>query len=235
VAAAERAADAATRLAENGSNLSEIGDFALSSGLTLLLVAAIVLIWKLYSPIRRIVEGGRFAIKIGSFELTAKEGADQIASHVEDLQKKVASLLADRAANTVLASADSAPVSTQRTKSLRILWVDDQPRGNAFGISGLESLGHAVDTAKSNAEARLVLGNEKYDVVISDIGRPEGRDAGLDLLEELRAKSKDRPLAVFSTSESIRRNYDRINKIEPIAMTNSFPELLSAIITVAKP
>ena len=69
-----------------------------------------------------------------------------------------------------------------------VLWVDDDPSNNAKQIDILEKRGVHVTTAVSTAEALERYDAAVHDVVVSDMGRPEGANreyvtrAGLELL-----------------------------------------------------
>jgi hypothetical protein len=62
----------------------------------------------------------------------------------------------------------------------RILWVDDDAKGNAREIKVLRRLCVAIDLAGSTEEAGVAITRGVYDLVISDIGRDAAGDSGLD-------------------------------------------------------
>jgi CheY-like chemotaxis protein len=274
--AAERAAAAAEALAARGSTLSEWSGFIQALGLTLLPVAAIVLLWKLYGPIRAIIGSRKFTIKIGPFELSAQEAAEQLGKQIEDLQRKVVDLEAGRAAPRPIPTRPKAPYepspfgpvpsppppplddpfsdselrpapspapddffdvplagSAPQPVPLRILWVDDRPQNNAFAIAALEDTEHSIRTVRSSAEAEAALRTGRFDAILSDIGRPEGRDAGLDLLRKLRAAGETLPFGFYSSAASLTRNASAIAELDAFVATSSFVELLAAVRAVA--
>ena len=67
----------------------------------------------------------------------------------------------------------------------RILWVDDQPQGSRQLVGILLSLGATVDQARNTQEALTMLRRHQYDVVVSDIRRSEGSDAGLRMVARM--------------------------------------------------
>jgi DNA-binding winged helix-turn-helix (wHTH) protein/CheY-like chemotaxis protein len=83
----------------------------------------------------------------------------------------------------------------------RVLWVDNNPAGNAREIASFEKVGLIVDTAASNAEAAELLRGREYDVLISDIqrGGVERDHAGLDLPREALPDRNRLPPIVYYT------------------------------------
>lgn len=71
--------------------------------------------------------------------------------------------------------------------AITILWVDDTPRNNSYLVKILRHRGMMIDLAISTHEALERLRTKSYDIVISDMSRPEGMTAGLDLLTRVRA------------------------------------------------
>ncbi|EIP98807.1 response regulator with CheY-like receiver, AAA-type ATPase, and DNA-binding domains [Opitutaceae bacterium TAV1] len=88
--------------------------------------------------------------------------------------------------------------SPARFAGIRILWVDDKPAGNQRFHKELS--GAEIIEAKSTVEALLLLTDKEihFDAVISDLGRPEDKQAGLTLLRELRERGQLIPFAIFS-------------------------------------
>jgi CheY-like chemotaxis protein len=274
--AAERAAAAAEALAARSSSMADWSGLIQALGLTLLPVAAVVLLWNLYGPIREIVGSRKFTIKIGPFELSAQEAAEQLGKQIEDLQRKVVELEAGRAAPRPIPThpkapfepspfgpvpsppptpledpfADRVPRPAARPApgdfidsplagpapppaTLNILWVDDRPQNNAFEIAALEEAGHRIRTVRSSGEAEAALRSGRIDAILSDMGRPEGRNAGLELLRKLRAAGDRRPYGFYSSSASLARNDAEIAELDAFVATSSFVELLAAVRALA--
>jgi CheY-like chemotaxis protein len=89
-----------------------------------------------------------------------------------------------------------------------VLWVDDDPSNNAKQVEILEKRGVHITTAVSTAEALERYDPAVHDVVVSDMGRPEGanRDyvprAGLELVKQLRAREPDVAVVLYTTARS---------------------------------
>jgi len=71
-------------------------------------------------------------------------------------------------------------------RGARLLWVDDEPRNNRGLVTILRSLGAEVDQVRATDDALKLLHRHHYDVVISDIRRPEGDDAGIAMVSRMK-------------------------------------------------
>ncbi|MBC7265711.1 MAG: response regulator transcription factor [Coriobacteriia bacterium] len=79
---------------------------------------------------------------------------------------------------------------------MRVLLVEDEDRIASFITKGLRAEGHAVDTAKTVAEAHALIGNQQYDVVLLDLRLPDGH--GVSVLRAIRARDPESPVIVLS-------------------------------------
>ncbi len=82
----------------------------------------------------------------------------------------------------------------------KLLWVDDRPANNLHERRALEAAGYAVQLATSTDDALAMVGRDRFDTIVSDMGRPEGERAGYDLLEKLRATGNATPFIIYSGS-----------------------------------
>ncbi|MBU8977509.1 hypothetical protein JI752_015265 [Lysobacter sp. MMG2] len=99
-----------------------------------------VLLYKLYEPIRNLVDsarGRKFSIKVAGNELSMEEASEQQRQVMSDVQAKLAELEQRLAASPVPVAA-AAPAPQPLTTGKRILWVDDNPRNNSFRSIKLE-------------------------------------------------------------------------------------------------
>jgi DNA-binding response OmpR family regulator len=85
-------------------------------------------------------------------------------------------------------------------KEKLILLVEDSEKVQNYNRRMLEDEGFAVETAMTLAAARLFLETGKPDIIILDIGMPDGN--GLDFLRELRQTSKIPVLMLTGYGES---------------------------------
>lgn len=90
------------------------------------------------------------------------------------------------------------PVEAEALQPRHILWVDDQPDNN----KGLRQL----ITARVNADFEICTTTaealskdiSKFDLVISDMSRPEDRQAGMSLLQELVRQGFKKPYLIYA-------------------------------------
>lgn len=95
------------------------------------------------------------------------------------------------------------PGTTRQLANSTVLWVDDNPGNNAYERMALEALGirFVISTSTDDALAKLRAG--RYDLVISDMGRPPDRQAGYTLLSKIRDDLKlDIPYLIYAGSNS---------------------------------
>ncbi len=87
-----------------------------------------------------------------------------------------------------------APAAFAPTGSLKLLLVEDHDSTRIVMIKLLKTLGHQVMAAYDVKNALEVASRESFDLVISDIGLPDG--SGHDLMSILRTKYKLRGIAL---------------------------------------
>jgi DNA-binding response OmpR family regulator len=79
--------------------------------------------------------------------------------------------------------------------------VEDETRLADATARGLREHAHAVDVAGSLAAARLKLALDPYDVVLLDLGLPDG--SGLTLLAELRAHADPAAVLILTARDAL--------------------------------
>jgi two-component system, chemotaxis family, CheB/CheR fusion protein len=118
--------------------------------------------------------------------LVSSEGKDKGATFSIRLQ------VAPARAAVQSAASNEGNVGSER--ALKLLLVEDHPdTANIMGLL-LQNLGHQVATAHSVAAALELAGRQSFDMVLSDLGLPDG--SGLDLMRELAQKYGLRGVAI---------------------------------------
>ena len=107
--------------------------------------------------------------------------------------------------NVAPALADAPHAKTKR-KSVRLLLVEDHEDTNRALTNMLRRRGYEVIPAKDVHSALDIATSKQFDVLVSDIGLPDG--SGLDLLKALRAKREVFGIALsgYGMEEDIRRS-----------------------------
>lgn len=187
--------------AEGLIDMEALSKLIASCALLLWPIVFAVLLYKLFGPIRALVEsarGRKFSIKVAGNELSMEEASEQQRLVLSDLQSKLAEL-EKRLGEQPRALKAPVPVLPLRS-SRRILWVDDKPRHNSYLISTLKDRGVTVDTVQSTTEALEHLRLGGYDIVISDMARPEGDRAGIALIHAVRGLGLSVPVYLYCSA-----------------------------------
>jgi len=126
-------------------------------------------------------QGARFTIALAASPAPGRDGRGQVSDP-------------DQAAENV--------------RHLRILLVEDDKTTLQVLERLLRRLGHTVLTAGSIAEALEVAGSEEFDLMLSDLGLPDGN--GLDLMRQLQARRAVKGVALtgYGMDEDIRRSHE---------------------------
>ncbi|MBT3188626.1 MAG: response regulator [Anaerolineae bacterium] len=114
-----------------------------------------------------------------------------------------------------------------------ILWVDDNPRNNAFLIDSLHNQGISVSTAANTNEALERFKRGTFDCVISDSCRHEGKEvdncqAGFELSSAIRELNEDVPIYIY-TDEVDEKMKEKAHNVGATAITSSPSELLKLL------
>ena len=135
--------------------------------------------------------------------------------------------------NAIPESSD-APRSTAKRRSVRLLLVEDHEDTNRSLTRMLRRRGYEVHPANDIRSALDIATSKRFDVLVSDIGLPDG--SGIDLLKALRAKGEVFGIALtgFGMEEDIRRSGEAgfshhlvkpvdLNKLDSIIQEVPFP------------
>ena len=166
------------------------------------------------APLKKFLSDiGEFSFKAGTAGLEATAKRQQIeaaallgaasASKSSDASTQMPISDDDKAreiANVV--SEEVQPKTIRQLADASVLWVDDNPSSNLYERKALEALGIRVNISTSTSNALEKLREFKYDVIISDMGRPGDKHAGYTLLAELRNSGDKTPFIIYSGSNA---------------------------------
>jgi CheY-like chemotaxis protein len=140
-------------------------------------------------------------------------------------------------------AAQEAPISSQAARGLRpipevagrrILWIDDKPENNFRLVEALRSSGADVETMLEGESAVTLLPSLQPDLIISDIGRGERREAGFEDVEMFRERDLHDGPVVFYTARVTGARRTRAREIgAKIASTED--ELITAVADALRP
>ena len=208
----------------------------LSAFATLLWPLALgVLLFKLYQPIYKLVDsarGRRFTLKVAGNELTMDEADAQQRVILSDLQNKVAELEKRLATAPQLGAL---PQGAAPPSDKRILWVDDQPKNNSYLIQTLLEREVKIDIALSTDEGIAKFKKQPYDIVVSDMARPESDRAGIDLAKHIHKLRPGTPVFIFCGSWAARTLRQAALDAGVTEITASGTTLLSALPLTSAP
>jgi two-component system copper resistance phosphate regulon response regulator CusR/two-component system response regulator QseB len=117
---------------------------------------------------------------------------------------------------------------------MKILIVEDQERLGSFLDRGLKECAYTVAWARTCAAARDALADSAFDVILLDLGLPDGD--GLDLLRQWRANGFNEPVLILSARDAVE---DRIKGLDVgaddyLPKPFSFEELLARVRSLAR-
>lgn len=92
---------------------------------------------------------------------------------------------------------------------LRVLLIEDDHVLGAAIRDHVLSAGHAVDWMQRIDDARLALASVPYELVLLDLGLPDGR--GLDLLRELRAAANTVSVIITTAQDQVAVRIEGLN------------------------
>lgn len=112
---------------------------------------------------------------------------------------------------------------------MKVLIVEDQDRLGRFLEQGLKECAYTVAWAKTCADAKDALAESPFDVILLDLGLPDGD--GIDLLRQWRSAGFNEPVLILSARDSVD---DRIRGLDVgaddyLPKPFSFEELLARI------
>ena len=152
---------------------------------------------------------GELSFKGGGFEATAKRKQAEASSALvaASVSRPGSAATPESAAREAKEAADVVANSVtrqviRRASQSTILWVDDRPNNNVYERKALEALGVSFVLATSTDEALDKIKKQRFDVIISDMGRPPDQRAGYTLLEKLRASGNQTPFVIYAGSNA---------------------------------
>lgn len=146
---------------------------------------------------RTLVESHRGTIEVAS------EGADRGATFTLRFPLLPPTAVAAEPTAAIATPTAALHAAEAEPGRLRILLVEDHLQTNRILTRLLTADGHAVTPALSLAEALAAVGQEPFDLVLSDIGLPDG--SGFDLMARLKERYQLKGIALSGYSSQADR------------------------------
>lgn len=122
--------------------------------------------------------------------------------------------------------------SYKNFSDVHVLWVDDNPHNNEDVSRLLERSGAKVTIATSTSQALQYLEGDEpsnFQLLVTDMARPEGQEAGIDILDKARKLGYYGPAIVFSTSSNSAEHQAILKTLNVVGPVVGFSKLLEAI------
>ena len=227
----------------------------------LIVIIILILFRKNVQALIESARGRKFTVKIGEMELSMDEFSKQqsvmindLQTRVNELQRKVDATVKESVPQTEKLTFDDRRVDVRRAEDIQIvaskpnvksvtldidddikdiLWVDDNPKNNAFLIDSLDYHGVSVFNAANTKEAVERFKRGAFDCVISDSCRHEGDgvdncQAGFELSSIIRELDEEVPIYIYA-DEVNERLKEKAENVGATAITSSPSELLKLL------
>jgi CheY-like chemotaxis protein len=181
---------------------------------------------------------GELSLKGGGFEASLKRKQVEVAAALAaakasrsdgDMNRESAAKEAKIAADVASGVVTSRTI--KRVRLSKVLWVDDRPNNNIYERQALEALGVSFTLATSTDEALQKISQQRFDAIISDIGRSSDSRAGYTLLDQLRANSDQTPFFIYASSRDP-EHVAESRRHGATGCTNNANELLEMVLPV---
>ena len=122
------------------------------------------------------------------------------------------------------------PRAIRRASRSTVLWVDDNPNNNSYERQALEALGVSFVLSISTDEALKKISRQRFDAIISDMGRPPDSRAGYTLLDKLRSSGDQTPFIIYASSRDP-EHVAESRRHGAIGCTNNANELFEMVLS----
>lgn len=193
---------------------------------TQLLIVALVLIVAIFILLFRALSlraPGKAKLSFGDlFNVEIDLGA----ADKDRAKEAIGSAIKERGGN--IGKAQQQIDQARTTRVARVLWVDDHPDYNLHETIALEELGLFVTKATATEAAEVYLQSLKFALVITDLGRGNNPNAGLELLKKVKLIQKDVPVIVYTLGASEKRTW--LTQSGARAVVDTPSDLIAAVL-----
>jgi DNA-binding NtrC family response regulator len=97
----------------------------------------------------------------------------------------------------------------------------------------LQDAGVELSLAANAEEMEARLGSQRFDVLVSDIARPDNPEGGVEAIELLQAREQELPAIIFFAARMTTARVRKVNALGAL-MTTEPMELLELLASVAR-
>ncbi len=184
---------------------------------------------KLYAPTDFREDASFLAVDQRRSQFAASLSAATVQSL--DPQEKEGLQLFDSELAALFAEKTVTPRTVEEAQQKRLLWVDDRPFNNVYERQALEALGFRIATSTSTDDALQKMEGQRYDLIISDMGRPPDDRAGYTLLSAVREFDRRIPFLIYAGSRKPEHQREARSRGAQ-GTTNRADELLKMVLDV---
>jgi CheY-like chemotaxis protein len=180
---------------------------------------------------------GELSLKGAGFEASLKrKQAEVVAALSAAASKPDGDKTHESVAKEAMIAADVVadivtPRAIRRASRSTVLWVDDNPNNNSYERQALEALGVSFVLAISTDEALKKISRQRFDAIISDMGRPPDSRAGYTLLDKLRSNGDQTPFIIYASSREP-EHVAESRRHGAIGCTNNGNELFEMVLSI---
>jgi CheY-like chemotaxis protein len=139
--------------------------------------------------------------------------------------------LGNAARQSVQIIGELSPRNLRQIEGTKVLWVDDNPDNNTHERQSLEALGVRFVLSTSTDDALNKVKIQKFDAIISDMGRPPDHTAGYTLLDALRSSGDQTPFIIYASSRAPEHQAEAKRR-GAVGCTNRPTELFAMVLSV---
>ena len=179
-----------------------------------------------------------FEDQVGDITKEYKNKLYQDYSEQLDTYKKYSShFLVDLSSKTIMTKSDNPlpNIDYDNLKNRKILWVDDNMDNNKEHINVFENLGVQFTEAKNTLEAMDLIHQDTYNLIISNMGRPdkngrENQEEGLNFLKELRQNDIKISVIIYTRPKNLTKYGAKIHQYTNASITQGYTGLFKEIL-----